>query len=42
MVETRLTFTNLRHGVGVPDSTFAFEVPDGVDVVEAPGGSPPR
>jgi outer membrane lipoprotein carrier protein len=40
--ETRLTFTNLRHGVGLPDSTFAFEVPDGVDVVEAPGGSPPR
>lgn len=40
--ETRLTFTNLRHGVGVPDSTFEFEVPDGVDVVEAPAQAPPR
>ena len=37
---TKLAFSNLKRGVGVPDSTFVFQVPDGVDVVEPP--SDPR
>jgi outer membrane lipoprotein carrier protein len=35
---TTLTFTNLKRGVGLEDTIFQFEVPDGVDVVEAPIG----
>ncbi len=34
---TRLTFANLKHGVGLADSRFTFETPRGTDVVEAPG-----
>ena len=33
---TRLEFLNLKRGAGVPDSTFVFEIPDGVDIVEPP------
>ncbi len=33
---TRLAFQNLKRGVGVDDRQFVFEVPSGVDVVEAP------
>lgn len=33
---TRLEFSDLRRNVGVADSVFAFDVPAGVDVVEAP------
>jgi outer membrane lipoprotein carrier protein len=35
---TSLRFTNLKRGVGVADSLFHFQVPDGVDVVAAPIG----
>ncbi|MGH7804738.1 MAG: outer membrane lipoprotein chaperone LolA [Candidatus Binatia bacterium] len=38
---TRLEFKNLKRGVGVPDSTFVFRVPDGVDVVEPPAQPQP-
>lgn len=33
---TRLTFSNLKRGVGVADSKFALQTPPGTDVVEAP------
>ena len=33
---TRLEFSNLKRGVGLADSMFVFDVPDGVDVVEPP------
>ena len=33
---TRLSFSNLKRGVGVDDDKFVFRVPPGVDVVEAP------
>lgn len=36
---TRLYFTDLQRNVGLPDERFQFEVPDGVDVVEAPLGN---
>ena len=36
---TKLGFTNLHRNVGIPDATFQFEVPAGVDVVEAPIGN---
>jgi outer membrane lipoprotein carrier protein len=35
---TRLRFNNLRHGVGLDESLFRFQVPEGIDVVEAPIG----
>jgi outer membrane lipoprotein carrier protein len=35
---TRLSFSDLRRNSGVDDSLFRFEVPPGVDVVEAPIG----
>ncbi len=35
---TRLRFSNLQRNRGVDDSLFRFEVPPGVDVVEAPIG----
>ncbi len=35
---TRLLFSNRRRNTGVSDDEFAFEVPPGVDVVEAPIG----
>jgi len=35
---TQLTFSDQRRNSGLPDSDFRFEVPDGVDVVEAPLG----
>lgn len=35
---TKLTFSNLKRGVGLADSLFQFKIPDGVDVVEAPIG----
>jgi len=36
---TRLFFTDLQRNVGLPDDRFRFEVPAGVDVVEAPIGN---
>ncbi len=36
---TRLFFTNLQRNVGLSDERFQFEVPAGVDVVEAPLGN---
>ena len=39
---TRLEFKNLKRGVGLPDSTFVFKVPDGVDVVEPPVQPQPK
>ena len=35
---TRLVFSDLRRNTQLPDSLFQFEVPAGVDVVEAPIG----
>ncbi len=35
---TILKFSNLRRNTGVGDQVFAFEVPPGVDVIEAPLG----
>lgn len=35
---TRLRFSNLRRNRGVDDALFRFEVPPGVDVIEAPIG----
>lgn len=35
---TRLAFDKIRRDVDVPDDTFVFDPPDGVDVVEPPGG----
>jgi outer membrane lipoprotein carrier protein len=35
---TRLRFTDLQRNGGLADSLFQFEVPPGVDVVEAPIG----
>lgn len=34
---TRLTFTDMKRGVGLEQSRFTFEAPPGADVVEAPG-----
>ena len=36
--ETRIRFNKLRRNVGVSDEVFRFEVPEGVDVIEAPIG----
>jgi chaperone LolA len=36
---TRLYFTDLQRNVGLSDDRFTFEVPAGVDVVEAPLGN---
>lgn len=36
---TKLRFSDLRRNVGVADGAFQFEVPPGVDVVEAPIGN---
>ncbi|MDX2167581.1 MAG: outer membrane lipoprotein chaperone LolA [Deltaproteobacteria bacterium] len=36
---TRLYFTDLKRNVGLADERFQFEVPAGVDVVEAPLGN---
>jgi outer membrane lipoprotein carrier protein len=36
---TRLFFTDLQRNVGLADDRFRFEVPAGVDVVEAPLGN---
>lgn len=36
---TRLRFSNLRRNTGVDDAEFRFEVPPGVDVIEAPIGN---
>jgi len=33
---SRVTFTNVRRNVGVDDKQFVFEVPPGVDVINAP------
>jgi len=35
---TRIGFSNLRRNSGIPDSEFSFDVPPGVDVVDAPIG----
>ncbi|OFV88030.1 MAG: hypothetical protein A3J75_03210 [Acidobacteria bacterium RBG_16_68_9] len=35
---TTLRFSNMRRNVGLADALFRFEVPDGVDVIEAPIG----
>ena len=34
---TTVVFHDLRRNQGVPDSTFAFQVPDGVQVLDMPG-----
>jgi len=36
---TRLFFTDLKRNAGLSDEAFRFEVPAGVDVVEAPIGN---
>lgn len=36
---TRLRFADLRRNIGLDDAQFRFEVPAGVDVIEAPIGS---
>jgi outer membrane lipoprotein carrier protein len=36
---TRLRFADLRRNTGIEDAQFRFEVPAGVDVIEAPIGS---
>jgi len=36
---TRLRFSDLRRNTGVDDAQFTFEVPPGVDVIEAPIGN---
>jgi outer membrane lipoprotein carrier protein len=36
---TRLRFSNLRRNTGLDDAQFQFEVPPGVDVIEAPIGN---
>ena len=38
---TTLTFTNVARNVDVPDATFQFVVPPGVDVITPPGGAMP-
>jgi outer membrane lipoprotein carrier protein len=35
---TRLRFSDLKRNVGLDDSLFEFEVPEGVDVIDAPRG----
>jgi outer membrane lipoprotein carrier protein len=35
---TRLRFSELKRNVGLDDSLFEFELPDGVDVIDAPTG----
>lgn len=35
---TRLRFSDLKRNRGLPDSMFEFQVPDGVDVIDAPTG----
>jgi len=35
---TKLRFSNIRRNVGLADSLFHFDVPPGVDVIEAPIG----
>ena len=37
---TRLRFEDFRRDEGVPDDYFVFEIPEGADVVEAPGRNP--
>jgi outer membrane lipoprotein carrier protein len=36
---TRLRFSNLQRNSGLDDAQFRFEIPDGVDVIEAPIGN---
>lgn len=36
---TRLRFSDLRRNTGLDDAQFRFEVPNGVDVIEAPIGN---
>ncbi len=38
---TTLTFTDIARNVEIPDTTFAFTVPPGVDVITPPGVAPP-
>ncbi len=38
---TTLTFSEIARNVDVPDATFGFQVPPGVDVITPPGGAPP-
>jgi outer membrane lipoprotein carrier protein len=35
---TKLVFSNLRRNLGLEDAFFRFEVPPGVDIIEAPVG----
>jgi outer membrane lipoprotein carrier protein len=35
---TKLEFTNLRRNLGLDESIFRFEVPAGIDIIEAPVG----
>jgi outer membrane lipoprotein carrier protein len=35
---TRLRFSDLKRNGGLEDSLFEFEVPDGVDIIDAPTG----
>jgi outer membrane lipoprotein carrier protein len=36
---TRLAFSNMKRGVGLADSQFAFAAPPGTDVIESPGAA---
>ncbi len=35
---SKLKFKNMRRNVGIPDEKFKFEIPEGVDVINAPIG----
>lgn len=37
---TRLSFSNLKRGIGLEDGRFVFRVPPGADVVESPAAQP--
>jgi outer membrane lipoprotein carrier protein len=38
---TTLTFSEVARNVDVPDTTFDFQIPPGVDIITPPGGAPP-
>jgi outer membrane lipoprotein carrier protein len=38
---TTLTFSNIARNVEIPDSTFEFQIPSGIDVLTPPGAAMP-
>ncbi len=38
---TTLTFSDIERNVEIPDATFDFQIPPGVDVITPPGAAPP-